>query len=76
MTPKAILDAILLGEQAIGPLLNLVASLKSQSGLSDADLLALAEKEDAATRDLVVAFLARINSVPEPAKAATLDPGP
>jgi hypothetical protein len=62
MTPKQILDLVLLGEQAVGPILELVLKLKSQSGLSDSDLLDLAEKEDGATRERVAIFLARVNS--------------
>lgn len=62
MTPKEILDMVLLGEQAVGPILELVTKLKAQSGLSDADLLNLAEQQDAATRARVAAFLARVNA--------------
>lgn len=63
MNPLTILQLILLAEQGVTPLLNFIAQLKAQAGISDADLLSLAEQTDAATRAKVEAFLAKLPAV-------------
>jgi predicted NBD/HSP70 family sugar kinase len=61
MNAQEIIQLIILGEQAIGPIVEMIAKLKLQSGLSDEQLLAEAEKGDQQVRDAVAAHLARVS---------------
>lgn len=62
MTPATVLQAIALGEAGVTSILQLVASIKAQSGFTDDQLLEEALKQDQATRDRVDAFLQRVNA--------------
>ena len=48
---------ITLALQGLNASLALIAELKAQSGMTDDQLLALAESQDKATRDKIAAFL-------------------
>jgi hypothetical protein len=61
MNAQEIIQLIILGEQAIGPILQLIVKLRASSGLSDEQLLEEASKQNQEVRDAVAAHLARLN---------------